>query len=143
MASKAKRRGATRLLAACAVLFGLFLMHGTPASAAQGCHGAMPAISAMSAPMADAPHLPVTAAPMADAAHSPATAGHRTADAPGMPGAVCVATPAHERLHLPAPALLAVALIALGAWAAPPARRRGPPPASGRPLLLQVCIART
>lgn len=35
------RRGIARLLTVCAVLFGLFLMHGSPASAAEGCHGSI------------------------------------------------------------------------------------------------------
>jgi len=47
------RRGLARLLTACAVLVGLFLMHGAPATAAEGCHGAMPA-PASAHTMADA-----------------------------------------------------------------------------------------
>lgn len=121
-----KRRAAARWLAACAVLCGLFLMHGTPASAADGCHGGqMPAM------------------PAATAHHSPAMAEHGTADEPGAPGELCVATAPHERIHLPEPGLLAVALIVPAARAAARAPRRGPPQRSGRPLLLQVCIART
>ncbi|MGV9625726.1 hypothetical protein ACWDTB_03960, partial [Streptomyces sp. NPDC003487] len=42
----ASRRGIARLLAVCAVLFGLFLMHGAPATAAEGCHGAMSTMAA-------------------------------------------------------------------------------------------------
>ncbi|KUN56044.1 hypothetical protein AQJ46_49015 [Streptomyces canus] len=142
----AGRRGIARLLAVCAVLFGLFLMHGAPATAAEGCHGAMPtmalspitgghdaALLATHAPAAPAPGLAVRAAGLS-----------------GMPGALCVSTPAHERTPLPAPGLLDVAGAAvLTPWmltrlpaAANWTGRRGPPD-SGRDLLLQVCIART
>ncbi|MEU2686591.1 hypothetical protein ABZ654_22460 [Streptomyces hygroscopicus] len=46
----AGRRGIARLVAVCAVLLGLFLMHGAPATAAEGCHGGMPSTTA---PMPD------------------------------------------------------------------------------------------
>ncbi|MFG2795205.1 hypothetical protein [Streptomyces pseudovenezuelae] len=140
----AGRRGFARLPALCAVLFGLFLMHGSPASAAEGCHGSMPAPA------------PVTtgydASPMTTA-HAPAThhpgPAVQAAGAAGMSGALCVATPAHERIHLPAPGLLAIAAVTVpAAWT--PARPgalggsglRGPP-TGGRDHLLQACIART
>src|SRR5690606_18450570 len=42
----AGRRGSARLVAACVLLLGLFLMHGAPATAAEGCHGAMPSVAA-------------------------------------------------------------------------------------------------
>ena len=141
---RARRRGIARLSAVCAVLFGLFLMHGSPASAAEGCHGSMPASAPMpgghgASPMASA-HAPAT--------HHPGPAV-QAAGAAGMPGALCVATPAHERIPLSAPGLLAVAAVAVpAAWR--PARLgalggsglRGPP-AGGRDHLLQACIART
>lgn len=140
----AGRRGIARLLAVCAVLFGLFLMHGSPASAAEGCHGSMPAPAPMPAghdasPMTTA-HAPAT--------HHPGPA-LQAAGAAGMPEVLCVATPAHERIPLPAPGLLAVAAVTvLAAWT--PAQRRAlggrglrGPPAGGRDHLLQACIART
>ncbi|MEV8524090.1 hypothetical protein AB0451_08010 [Streptomyces sp. NPDC052000] len=141
---RAGRRGIARLLAVCAVLFGLFLMHGSPASAAEGCHGSMPASAPMPAGHAASPmttaHTPAT--------HHPGPALQATAGAAGMPGALCVATPAHERIPLPAPCLLAVAAAVPVAWT--PARLRAlggrglrGPPASGRDHLLQACIART
>ncbi|WP_405945099.1 hypothetical protein [Streptomyces sp. NBC_00932] len=40
----ARGRATARLAAVCAVLFGLFLMHGAPASAAGGCHGSLPSL---------------------------------------------------------------------------------------------------
>ncbi|WP_333740651.1 hypothetical protein [Streptomyces sp. IBSBF 2806] len=140
----AGRRDIARLLAVCAVLFGLFLMHGSPASAAEGCHGSMPAPASMPAghhasPMTTA-HAPAT--------HQPGPA-LRAAGAAGMPGALCVATPSHERIPLPTPGLLAVAgATVAAAWT--PARLRAVggsglrgPPAGGRDHLLQACIART
>ncbi len=140
----------TRLLAVCAVLCGLFLMHGAPATAAEGCHGAMTAASAISTSPMPSGH---DAAPMPTAQGPDAHGQGSTVRAAGtsqMSGELCVSTPAHERVPLPAPALLAVAGAGvLALWA--PARlraaaggtgRRGPP-GGGRHLLLQVCIART
>ncbi|GAB1333273.1 hypothetical protein [Streptomyces sennicomposti] len=141
----AGRWGVARLLAVCAVLLGLFLMHGSPASAAEGCHGSMSASAPMPAgrdgsPMSTA-HAPAT--------HHPGPVrALQAAGASGMAGALCVATPAHERIPLPAPGLLAVAVTVLAAWT--PARLRAlggsglrGPPASGRDHLLKACIART
>ncbi|MFG2146355.1 hypothetical protein ACGFRG_19425 [Streptomyces sp. NPDC048696] len=144
----ASGRGIARLLAVCVVLFGLFLMHGAPASAAEGCHGSMTA------------HAPM-------AAHTPMAAGHdaspmthaspmdgqgpsaRAAEGAGMSGALCVSTPAQQRISLGAPGLAAVvAVTVLTAWALARlraeggSRRRGPP-VGGRDHLLRVCIART
>ncbi|MFF4835346.1 hypothetical protein [Streptomyces sp. NPDC001315] len=144
--AQADRRGTTRLLAVCAVLFGLFLMHGAPATAAEGCHGTMPAIAA---PPMTGGHDAAVMTTAARAAHDPGPAV-LAADAPGMPGVLCVSTPAHERTPLPTPGLLTVAGAAvLALWM--PARLRAAaggtvwrgPPAGGRDLLLQVCIART
>ncbi|MFE9875608.1 hypothetical protein [Streptomyces sp. NPDC005784] len=144
--AQASRPGIARLLAVCAVLFGLFLMHGTPATAAEGCHGAMHADTASPMTGGHDAAAPTTTAP---AAHGPGPAV-RAAEAPGMAGAPCVSTPAHERTPLPAPGLLGVVGAAvLAPWmlsrlraAAGGTGRRGPP-AGGRDLLLQVCIART
>ncbi len=139
-------RGAARLLLACAVLAGLFLMHGSPFGAAEGCHGAAAAPAGMSVPAA-----------AAMAPNGPAAAAHRhpgsarTGAVPAMRGQLCVSTPARPRLVLPAGgpllavAVPAAALLAFGRLLGGPhrARRRGPPPPGGRPLLLQVCVART
>ncbi|MGW1029854.1 hypothetical protein ACWD4J_40350 [Streptomyces sp. NPDC002577] len=143
--SQVGRRGMARLLTVCAVLFGLFLMHGAPATAAEGCHGAMTAVAA--SPMTGGHHAAVLTAAPAGHVSGPAV---RAAGPSGMPGMPCVSTPAHERTLLPAPDLLAVASTAvLAPWtlarlraAADETARRGPP-ACGRDLLLQVCIART
>ncbi len=141
--AQAGRRGVARLLAVCAVLFGLFLMHGAPATAAEGCHGAMTAASPMTSG-----HNAALFTAHAPPGHGPGPAV-RAADVSGMPGTLCVSTPAHERAPLPAPGLLAAAGAAvLALWtltrlraAAGESGRRGPPD-GGRHLLLQVCIAR-
>jgi hypothetical protein len=133
------RRQLARLLTACAVLVGLFLMHGAPATAAEGCHGAMP-VPASAHAMADTA-LPTMALPTAPA--------HATQGSPSH-GTQCVSTAGRDRTPLPTGGLLAViAVVALAAYwlTARPvgrdeARRRGPPGA-GRGLLLQVCVART
>lgn len=127
-----------RLLALCAVLLGLFLMHGDPAGAAGGCHGAMSSAVPMDEGHASA-RAPVPA-PMSASMPAP-TARHAGEQA----GTTCVSTPARERTVLP-PGALAAGLAAVF----PPGRRpalgrrkwRGPPPA-GRGLLLRMCIART
>ncbi|MEU0603423.1 hypothetical protein ABZ484_35155 [Streptomyces sp. NPDC006393] len=145
---RAAGRGFARLLAVCAVLFGLFLMHGAPTTAAVGCHGGAMAGDSASfmASGQEAAPMPTAQAP---GTHGPGAAV-RVAGTSGTPGVLCVSTPAQERVPLPAPGLLAVAGAgALALWTAAGLRaavggtgRRGPP-AGGRDLLLQVCVART
>jgi hypothetical protein len=167
----ARIRQSVRASVLVAVLLGLFLMHGGPAAAAGGCHGAMPATDAAVMSSADAPmaahpagHVGATggkvtahademrSAPAIPAAHS---TGHPAAAAAkatpradeAMRGALCLATT--PRSGIPAPPLAAVGLVFPAAvllpWTRPGSdgtRRRGPP-AGGRRLLLQVCVART
>lgn len=140
-------RGVARLLLVCAVLAGLFLMHGAPATAAGGCQGGA------SAPMS------------LGGAHAMAAGGHRAMARPGSEsaarataqagdpsmahGAMCVSTPARERSLLPLNACLSVvavlvfALLAGRAVVRGRAELRGPPPPGGRGLLLHVSVART
>jgi hypothetical protein len=146
MDSKQRGRGLARLLALCAVLLGLFLMHGAPASAADGCHGAVPTTATA--------HQGHNAAAMTTAATAamvhPVDPQIQATDGAAMGhGAQCVSTPARDRLPLPAAGLVALAVAALTAlswadrpWSLARTGRRGPP-AGGRGLLLQVCIART
>jgi hypothetical protein len=136
------RRGIARLLMVCAVLAGLFLMHGAPASAAEGCHGAMSAPTTMGGG---------TTAGMQPAGHGAmAHPGGVQAAAPSaMHGEVCVSTAARERAPLPGGGLLAVVAVLAAVFlvSRPAVRGRpgrgGRPPPGGRGLLLQVCIART
>ncbi|MFG2820996.1 hypothetical protein ACGFX4_16410 [Kitasatospora sp. NPDC048365] len=131
-----------RLLVVCTLLLGLFLMHGAPL-AAGGCHDDM--ARAVAAPAMASPHLahPATAD---DAAGRGPRAAPAAADTRG--GSACLSTPAHGRVVLDPPPLLAVLSVALIvgtgmlATTAGTARLRGPP-GSGRRLLLQVCVART
>ncbi|MGF6944161.1 hypothetical protein BKA18_004014 [Streptomyces auratus] len=133
-----------RLLAVCVVVFGLFLMHGSPTAAADGCHGAMTGSMPMAhaVPAAVGPHAehPATGHPghLADA--SPMTSA-------GMDGTLCVSTPAQQ--SLPLPAVGALAIVVFAGWeplgrrlAAAVTRWRGPP-REGRGVLLHVCVART
>ncbi|MGW1915654.1 hypothetical protein ACWCQS_34220 [Streptomyces sp. NPDC002076] len=182
----ARIRQAVRASVLVAVLLGLFLMHGGPAAAAGGCHGAMQTpdtavMGSASAPMA-APTHEMRSAPATPAVHpadhveaagdratapthemrsAPVTpavrdGGHPAATAAkaatprvdeAMRGALCLATT--PRSGIPAPALAAAALVFPAAVLLPCARpgsdgtRRRGPPAGGRRLLLQVCIART
>ncbi|WP_371793269.1 hypothetical protein OG285_34315 [Streptomyces sp. NBC_01471] len=151
-AGVARGRATARLAAVCAVLFGLFLMHGAPASAAGGCHGSLSMGAAMHGDHGD--HGDHGGSAMAPAGVHP-IAVHpgpavRAGTEPGTRGAVCVSTPARDRTLL-GPAGLSGGLAVLALVAARssvgrpllPGRtgRRGPP-RSGRSLLLQVCVAR-
>ncbi|WP_225098933.1 hypothetical protein [Streptomyces sp. CoH27] len=172
------RRRLVRPCVLVAVLLGLFLMHGGPAAADGGCHGAMPDTAPIHAAMTHADvtrtagtrtavthtavtHTAVTRSapdamaasaavmPSTPAAHTPgavaAKAGTHLAES--MRGALCLATTPRSTFPLPPLSALACALpaAALLPWARRAygeARRRGPP-AGGRDLLLQVCVART
>ncbi|WP_223205855.1 hypothetical protein [Streptomyces xanthii] len=148
------------MLALCAVLAGLFLMHGFPANAAGGCHGeATPLTASAPAPMSmsGTGAGPETAVAHA-AGHAPVVAGtardERSAQAgPAVSrtgGETCVSTPARDRLPLPsADAVLVFGLAALfmtwliGCRPGAAGRAYRGPPWSGRGLLIQVCVART
>ncbi|MFE9968415.1 hypothetical protein [Streptomyces sp. NPDC005525] len=135
-----RRRGIARLLALCAVLLGLFLMHGAPANAAEGCHGPMSAPAALSAEHVGTAMASTPSSGMTHAAAQQAST---------MAGAMCVSTPARYFTTLPGIGLMAVVavLAVLPVVGRPMALghtgRRGPPTPGGRSLLLQVCIART
>ena len=135
-----RRPGIARLSALCAVLLGLFLMHGSPAAAVDGCHGQMSSALAL-----HDGHASSTASAESARTHPDML---RAADGMAEHGTLCVATPAQQRIPLPlAPLTALFALAALAIWAVHRAwspggtGRRGPP--GGRGLLLQVCIART
>jgi hypothetical protein len=149
----ARRRQPARLAVLVAVLLGLFLMHGGPASAEAGCHGTitgtemhMPAETGTGADTGA--HHSGHAAQAAALGHAQGTGDKAVAQPDSsMRGAQCVATT--PRSELPMPPLSAVALVLPAAVLLPGARRtydgtrrRGPPP-GGRRILLQVCVART
>ncbi|NEA60165.1 hypothetical protein G3I60_39895 [Streptomyces sp. SID13666] len=150
---QARRRSIARLLTLCAVLLGLFLMHGAPATAADGCHGAMSTASPTAhghATTAMNSTAPEAMTPAPSTVMTPPGAQQHVADASAMRGAMCVSTPARDRTPLPAGGALmvVVAVLAAGLLAHRPVplgrpARRGPPPPGGRSLLLTVCIART
>ncbi|WP_167160206.1 hypothetical protein [Streptomyces sp. MBT27] len=153
-----RRVGLSRLLVLCALLFGLFSMHGAPASAATGCHGDLAPATPMGAPMSMGHtdmwggHMAAHAATVASRAHAATVASRAYAAtvAPPTGGELCVSTPARDRLPAAAAGLFALlGLVVLLVWGlagrpatALMAARRGPP-FNGRGLLLQVCIART
>ncbi|MFE2379754.1 hypothetical protein [Streptomyces sp. NPDC059398] len=156
----ARGRATARLAAVCAVLFGLFLMHGAPATAAGGCHGAPSGNAVMPG------GLGATAMASGHGARAMTSAGAHEAtvhSGPGlradtafragpeqpMRGAVCVSTPARDHTSLRQAGLSALAVVALLAARVLNGRPvllgrtgKGGPPGSGRSLLLQVCIAR-
>ncbi|MGW2423336.1 hypothetical protein ACWC0C_29500 [Streptomyces sp. NPDC001709] len=166
--ARARIRSAVRPSVLVAVLLGLFLMHGGPAAAGGGCHGGMrdtavlqsgPVHDVMGAAPAEhsvavhpaehsmAVHPADYSLPSVHsmAADTKATA-HAYADG-AMPGMLCLATT--PRSEIPSPPVAAVAFVLAAVVLLPWARRayggsrRRGPPAGGRPLLLQVCIART
>ncbi|GAA0680062.1 hypothetical protein GCM10010193_37200 [Kitasatospora atroaurantiaca] len=132
---------AARLVVLCAVLAGLFLMHGSP-SAAAGCHEAMAgmvrAAGTAEHPMAE--HS--VAEEQAPAEHAAAAAHH-----PAQGSVTCVSTQARGGVPLAGPGVLA----ALEPPLPTPAAVRSPAgtadgsraPPAGRALLLQVCVSRT
>jgi hypothetical protein len=137
----ASRPLTARLLAVCVVVFGLFLMHGSPTAAADGCHGAVTG----SMPMAQS-------APAAMGSHEEAPATGHFADTShmtsvGMEGTLCVSTPAHQTPPLPTVGALAVVVFVgcepLGRRLAADVTRWRGPPRDGRGVLLRVCVART
>ncbi|WP_329567767.1 hypothetical protein [Streptomyces sp. NBC_01361] len=140
---RGRRRGIARLLALCAVLLGLFLMHGSPANAAEGCHGTMSAPAALSAEHAG---TAMASTPSSGMTHA---AAQQMSAMSAMGGAMCVSTPARDFTTLPVAGLMAViAVLAVVPIVGRPVAlgrtgRRGPPTPGGRSLLLQVCIART
>jgi len=131
-----------RLVVLCGVLAGLFLMHGSPSSAAAGCHEAMSGMTAEHStgkrPMAE--HS--VAEEQAPGEHATSTA-HR----PGQGVVSCVSTQARGGVSLAGPGLPAALEPPLPTPAAVrPAvgtadGSRAPP--AGRALLLQVCVSRT
>ncbi|MFI7406460.1 hypothetical protein ACIBW9_39355 [Streptomyces sp. NPDC049541] len=134
---RTRHRKVVRPAVLVAVLLGLFLMHGGPAAADGGCHGAMAVTQPSPATMA------------AHSADHSRTAGDKatTRADETMRGALCLATP--PRSAIPLPPLAVAALVLPAAVLLPRApraylgtRRRGPP-LGGRELLLQACIART
>ncbi|WP_406200977.1 hypothetical protein OH807_20700 [Kitasatospora sp. NBC_01560] len=138
-------RAGARLLTLCALLAGLFLMHGSPTSAA-GCHepAATAAPAATTAPGASAGAHGHHDGPAA----APALAGPGSARDAGRPAASCVSNRDRDGAALPAPGPAAATPAAvLPAAPAGPHRRSadGPraPPQAGRQLLLLVCVART
>ncbi|MCG6494780.1 hypothetical protein [Kitasatospora sp. A2-31] len=143
-------RTTARLLAVCALLAGLFLMHGSP-TAAGGCHE--PASSAPVAPPQGPPHHPAAGRGDPQHAAAPPTApgprleGGRTAGGEQQ-AASCVSARDRDAAELPPPAVRALAPVAALLAALGGAFRRradGPraPPAAGRRLLLRMCVART
>lgn len=140
-----------QVLLLCALLAGLFLMHGAPTSAA-GCHAVTR--TAHAAGDRAAVELPAGgqhahAAPAARAHRL--MPGARSADTVRTPAdrALCVSTKAGGGVLLSAPGQVAGGLLALLllAIAAGPALRPvdspRAPPRAGRLLLLKVCVART
>ncbi|SEN46054.1 hypothetical protein [Actinacidiphila rubida] len=124
-------------LALWALLLGLFLMHGSPSAAAEGCHGA-----AYSPRPAAAMAMPAHAAPGPHAAVRPVSPA--ASAGPAHSGGTCTATPARGRTAPAAAGTAAgppVPAPAAAPGPAPGPERRGPP-GGGRELLLRVSVAR-
>ncbi|MFC8715854.1 DUF6153 family protein [Kitasatospora sp. NPDC057198] len=133
-------RSAARWAVLCALLLGLFLMHGSPASAAD-CHAATTATTATTTAAA--------ARATTKAAHGGHGDDHPSATGPvrhGGSASSCVSTQARDRLPLPAPGPALPPAPPHPPLAGPPGTgtERGgrAPPDGGRELLLRVCVAR-
>jgi hypothetical protein len=145
-------RATARLVAVCAVLSGLFFMHGLPA---QGCAGGV----GMATPSMAHPATVATAAGGPGMAASARAASVRHPLAPsavavgadaGEPGALCVSTPPPPGWAGLLALLLAVSVVGLesvldsadGATRPSNLRLRAPPLA-GFALLMTLCVSRT
>ncbi len=139
MRSTASARVIARLLTVCAVLAGLFFMHGLPA---QACSGGTGDMSAMTATSTTGHQGGITLG--ARAAHREMVA---TVTAAAGPGTACVFTPAPRGLDALLALLLLAATVALAsARRLPnlgrPRRRNGhrAPPPTGATLLAALCV---
>jgi hypothetical protein len=140
MRSTASARAIARLLTVCAVLAGLFFMHGLPAQACSGGTGGMSAMTATStAGHQDGITLGAGSAHREMVATVTAAAGHGTA---------CVFTPAPRGLDALLALLLFAATVALASAQRLPnfgghrISHRAPPPI-GATLLTALCVSRT
>lgn len=153
VSGRTHRSGTARLLAVCALLLGLFAMHGLPASAADGCHAqmaaaAVPVMADGADGMAPAPAEHAAAAGHTDGLPGGAQLHHGAEAKQG--GSLCVSTLGRDRLVLTALDLIAVVALWSATGPAVPrrvaaflVRRRRGPPMAGRSLLHHVCVART
>lgn len=138
-------RALARVVAVCAVLAGLFLMHGL---ATQECHGGTEAsMSSMSAvtgdmvtPVAAMVHQPLNRS----AIHSGATGGATAVASSGL----CVSTPPTSALAGLLALLLALGGLVLASAVPRPNRATRlenhgrPPPLAGSALLTNLCVCR-
>ncbi len=143
-------RATARLIAMCAVLAGLFAMHGLPA---QGCPGGVEA----SAPSMAHPVTVVTAADGLEMAAGMAVSASRPlayavaeagADA-GEAGVLCVSTPPSPGWAGLLALLLGVGVLGLASVLGladratrPRGQRRRAPPLAGSALLMNLCVSR-
>ncbi|MGH3867990.1 MAG: hypothetical protein ACRDQ4_18070 [Pseudonocardiaceae bacterium] len=143
-------RATARLIAVCAVLAGLFVMHGLPA---QGCPGGVEAsapLMAHSATVVTAADGPDMTAGMAGSASRPlayavAEAG---ADA-GESGVLCVSMPPSPGWAGLLALLLVISVVGLASVLGladratrPSGQRRRAPPLAGSALLMSLCVSR-
>ncbi|MEV4559838.1 hypothetical protein AB0K51_22965 [Kitasatospora sp. NPDC049285] len=128
-------RTAARWALLCALLLGLFLMHGSPTGAA-GCHPQPPAAAGESSPHAATAGADERTPAAAAAPYRPGHAG----------AASCVSTQArdHAPLAAPGPATVWTGAVALAHPRVRPAAdgRGRAPPEGGRELLTRVGVAR-
>ena len=142
MRSTASARAIARLLTVCALLAGLFFMHGLPAQACSGGTGDMSAMTtASTVGHQDGITLAAGSAHRETVATVTAAAGHGTA---------CVFIPAPRGLDVLLALLLLAATVALTSARRLPSlgrprhriSHRAPPPA-GATLLTALCVSRT
>ncbi|MCX5211616.1 hypothetical protein OG689_20375 [Kitasatospora sp. NBC_00240] len=145
--SRTRDRATAQLLLLCAVLAGLFLMHGAPAAAGD-CHRALGAMTGSPAASFDAHRHPTAASGAMSARAAELSAPPPAAPGPHARDTLCLATKTRDGAALPAPgpapsasAVVLPAVVAAGFGGFAGCARAGP--GGGRQILLQVCVART
>ena len=143
-------RATARLVTVCAVLAGLFIMHGLPG---QGCPSSWAPTSEMAHPapiaaVADGPTL--AAGAMAMPGRHPLTHSWSAIGADGQLGELCVATPPPSGWARLLALLLGVSVAGLAVALrppttaiSPPSRRRRAPPQGGCTVLRYLCVSQT
>lgn len=155
-------RALARVLMVCAVLTGLFLMHGLATLDCGGAAGTSPPSMKMSSMPSPPMGMPATVSAASGGVHVASMMGHEAGASPtidtrtsghgtGMAGGVCVSAPPRSGLTGLLALLLAAGAVVVAATTTLPNRLiqlphghgRRAPPLAGPAMLARLCISRT